>query len=319
MNVRFLTVVSLLVLIALPSTAISEVFTTVTQEYMKAKKLFQQGKIKEARKAWRNLLVKRSYELEAKHKSALKKCIADCNLILKKRAEALKSNVDRAFECCESAKPLLRAYLPTEVQEKEDTLRKAVSYLKKSSVREKKDPRYNYLYAFSYLHLDLPDKAAPYVEKAIEAMPKDPRPHALRAALLWQQDEYDLALDAAEVSIALQDEGNSDAYYWKVRTLLSRNQQGDPRQAWQLTKRAIGKDEKRAEELSNLFPDPRMKKYLQDYTRKLVNERKRAEIAADRKAGPKVISAGGTGRGGVTRGSAGSLGGTGHRGGFRRG
>ena len=298
MNARLLAgVATFLVLAAIPALTFADVFTTVAQEYQKAKALFQQGKYKQARKVWRNLLKKRSYELEAKHKSALRKCISDCNNILRQRAEAKKSDIDRAAECCKAAEPLLRAYLPTEVQKKEDKLREAVKYLKKASPTEKKDKRYNYLYAYAYLHLDEIDKASPYIDKAVDELPKDPRPHALRAALLWQQDDYDQALEATEVSIAIQDEGNNDAYYWKVRALLSRNEQGDTSRAWKFAKRAIGKDEKRSEELSNLFPDPRMKKYLQNYTRKLVNTRKRAEIAAERGSSAQLISAGRAGRG----------------------
>ena len=254
-NISMLVVLLVLGVAPLNAQVYATSYSTKEEEYRKARKLFNQGKITKARKVWSDLLQNRDWELEAKHKRALRKCIANCDAVLQKRREAARSNVDRALDCVEKARPLLRAFLPTKVMEKEKILKKAIKYLNSVEKRGREDPRYHYVYAFCLFHIDRLSKVAPHIEKALNNLPKDPRPSALRAAYLWRKDQLEQAIEAAELSIALQDVGNSDAYYWKVRALLSRNQDGDIRKAWQFSKRAIGQRAERAEELANLFPE----------------------------------------------------------------
>jgi len=281
---------------------------SVTDEYLAAKRLFDGGDVAAARAGWQSILANRSTELTPQQQTALHQCLARCDAVAPpppapptpEPPTAPDANLQAAAACCNAVTGKLQSELPSDVVERERALLQALEHLKATSTEERRDERFGRLLAFAHLHLGKVDQACTFAEKALEHHADSVPLLVLRAEATFAAKRYGDCVAAAD-SVLAKNPMHSDANYWRVRALLARNADGDVDAAWKLCKRAVGNDHTRADELATMFPDPRMRQFLEQVSRDIRNEAAREEIARDRAQGTQVISAGGTGAGGVTR------------------
>ena len=271
-----------------PVTAQKFYKTTVAEDYQNAKNLFGQHKIEEARAAWYDIYKNRAYQLSPAQKTALTRCIQQCNLLLKQQKEANTTNIERASAEIVKATPLLRASLPLDIAEKEDYLKSAIAWLEKATPKEKTTFEYNLFNAHCYIHIDEPEKAFPFIEKALELNSQSTKALNMKAHYQFIHGKLDECLRTAKSSIEIDTNDNSTAWYWMVKALIEKGDKDSFHLAWKNMKRAIANDERIAKEFSFIVPTPRHRKWLENHAREIATAKAKLEKDQMRTSGPSV-------------------------------